>query len=162
MTITFKVLTGPNTGKQGAGVTGADGKVSFTYHDDGGAGTDTLLLIPFDKAFSEQTGEAFIRGLARDLGHVQRAPAIYWLLQVAGRRCRKGVARLLHKVTRGVPRLINIVAHKALLLAYGAGSLRVEAAHIRAAAADTPYASRLGRASGFLALVRQWRFGASS
>jgi riboflavin kinase/FMN adenylyltransferase len=34
-------------------------------------GTDTLLLIPFNKAFSEQTGEAFIRGLARDLGHVQ-------------------------------------------------------------------------------------------
>jgi riboflavin kinase / FMN adenylyltransferase len=34
-------------------------------------GADTLLLIHFDKAFSEQTGEAFIRGLARDLGHVQ-------------------------------------------------------------------------------------------
>src|SRR3989442_1481412 len=30
-------------------------------------GADTLLLIHFDKAFSEQTGEAFIRGLARDL-----------------------------------------------------------------------------------------------
>src|ERR1035437_9349010 len=34
-------------------------------------GTDTLLLINFDTAFSEQTGEGFIRGLARDLGHVQ-------------------------------------------------------------------------------------------
>ena len=34
-------------------------------------GTDTLLLIQFDKAFSEQTGEGFIRGVARDLGHVQ-------------------------------------------------------------------------------------------
>lgn len=34
-------------------------------------GAVRLLLIPFDKAFSEQTGEAFIRGLARDLGHVQ-------------------------------------------------------------------------------------------
>ena len=34
-------------------------------------GTDTLLLIHFDRAFSEQTGEAFIRGLTRDLGHVQ-------------------------------------------------------------------------------------------
>ena len=34
-------------------------------------GADTLLLIHFDKAFSEQTGEGFIRGLARDLGHVQ-------------------------------------------------------------------------------------------
>ena len=32
---------------------------------------DTLLLIAFNKAFSEQTGEAFIRGLASSLGHVQ-------------------------------------------------------------------------------------------
>src|SRR5208283_1665732 len=29
-------------------------------------GVDTLLLIPFNKAFSEQTGEAFVRGLASD------------------------------------------------------------------------------------------------
>jgi riboflavin kinase/FMN adenylyltransferase len=34
-------------------------------------GADTLLLIHFDKAFSEQTGEGFIRGVARDLGQVQ-------------------------------------------------------------------------------------------
>jgi riboflavin kinase/FMN adenylyltransferase len=34
-------------------------------------GADALLLIHFDKAFSEQSGEGFIRGLARDLGHVQ-------------------------------------------------------------------------------------------
>jgi riboflavin kinase/FMN adenylyltransferase len=34
-------------------------------------GADTLLLIHFDKVFSEQTGEAFIRGLTRGLGHVQ-------------------------------------------------------------------------------------------
>ena len=34
-------------------------------------GADTLLLIHFDKGFSEQTGEAFIRGLARGLGQVQ-------------------------------------------------------------------------------------------
>jgi riboflavin kinase/FMN adenylyltransferase len=34
-------------------------------------GADTLLLIHFDKVFSEQTGEGFIRGVARDLGHVQ-------------------------------------------------------------------------------------------
>jgi len=34
-------------------------------------GPDTLLLIHFDQAFSQQTGELFIRGLARDFGHLQ-------------------------------------------------------------------------------------------
>jgi len=34
-------------------------------------GTDCLLLIHFDQAFSQQTGEAFIRALARDLAHIQ-------------------------------------------------------------------------------------------
>jgi riboflavin kinase/FMN adenylyltransferase len=33
-------------------------------------GGDVLLEIHFDKSFSEQTGEAFIRGLARDLGSI--------------------------------------------------------------------------------------------
>jgi len=37
----------------------------------GSSGADALLLIHFDKALSEQTGEAFIRNLARDLGQVQ-------------------------------------------------------------------------------------------
>jgi riboflavin kinase / FMN adenylyltransferase len=34
-------------------------------------GADTILLIRFDKAFSEQTGEAFVRGLARELDHLE-------------------------------------------------------------------------------------------
>ena len=34
-------------------------------------GPDTLLLFHFDKAFSEQTGEAFIRDLVRDLPRLQ-------------------------------------------------------------------------------------------
>ena len=34
-------------------------------------GADTLLLIHFDRAFSEQTGEVFIRGLIHDLGKIQ-------------------------------------------------------------------------------------------
>lgn len=34
-------------------------------------GVDALLLIHFDRAFSEQSGEAFVRGLARDFGLVQ-------------------------------------------------------------------------------------------
>ncbi|MDB6124171.1 MAG: Riboflavin biosynthesis protein [Pedosphaera sp.] len=34
-------------------------------------GSDALLLIHFDKPFSEQSGEVFIRGLAKDLGQIQ-------------------------------------------------------------------------------------------
>src|SRR3954453_9371808 len=51
----------------------------------------------------------------------------------------------LYKASRGVPRLINIVAHKALLSAYGQGDHYVSAAHVRRAAADTPSARRLHR-----------------
>jgi len=42
VTIDFRVIAGPNVGKSGSGTTGADGKTTFTYHDDGGAGTDTI------------------------------------------------------------------------------------------------------------------------
>jgi hypothetical protein len=48
--IDFKVLTGPNAGKTGSGTTGANGKVDFKYHDDGGAGIDTI------QAFIGQAG----------------------------------------------------------------------------------------------------------
>lgn len=34
-------------------------------------GADALLLIHFDAAFSRQTGDAFVRGLARDLGRLR-------------------------------------------------------------------------------------------
>ena len=34
-------------------------------------GANTLLLIHFDKTFSEQNGEAFVRSLAHDLGQIQ-------------------------------------------------------------------------------------------
>jgi len=34
-------------------------------------GADALLEVPFDREFSQQSGESFIRTLARDLGHIQ-------------------------------------------------------------------------------------------
>jgi riboflavin kinase/FMN adenylyltransferase len=34
-------------------------------------GADKLLLVCFDKKFSEQSGEVFVRGVARDLGSIQ-------------------------------------------------------------------------------------------
>ncbi|HLP98872.1 MAG TPA: AAA family ATPase [Sideroxyarcus sp.] len=45
---------------------------------------------------------------------------------------------LLHRVTRGTPRLANIIAHKAMLLAFAEGRQQVQSKHVRKAAADTP------------------------
>jgi len=50
--------------------------------------------------------------------------------------------RTLHRASRGLPRLINILMHKAMLLAYGEGAQAVERRHLRGAIADTPSASR--------------------
>jgi MSHA biogenesis protein MshM len=49
---------------------------------------------------------------------------------------------LLHRVSRGTPRLVNIMAHKSLMLAYGEGRQQVSARHVRLAAADTPEARK--------------------
>ncbi|MDP2806299.1 MAG: AAA family ATPase [Gallionellaceae bacterium] len=49
-----------------------------------------------------------------------------------------GAVALLHRVTGGTPRLVNIIAHKSLLLAYGEGRQQVTARHVRMATADTP------------------------
>ncbi|HEX4597045.1 MAG TPA: AAA family ATPase [Burkholderiaceae bacterium] len=49
------------------------------------------------------------------------------------------VAHALHRRARGVPRLVNIIAHKSLLLAYGQGGRHVTMRQVRAAANDTPH-----------------------
>jgi MSHA biogenesis protein MshM len=63
-------------------------------------------------------------------------------LRVAGYRGSRlfprSAARLVHRYSGGVPRLINIVAHKAMLLAYGEGVQEVRPLHVRKAALDTP------------------------
>ncbi|MBX9810856.1 MAG: AAA family ATPase [Burkholderiales bacterium] len=67
-------------------------------------------------------------------------------LRVAGYRgsqlFTKSAVRAVHRQSRGVPRLINIVAHKAMLLAFGEGLQQVLPRHVRGAAADTPAAAR--------------------
>lgn len=45
--------------------------------------------------------------------------------------------RLLFKGSRGIPRLINILAHKALMLSFGAGDGKVARKHLLAAINDT-------------------------
>ncbi len=53
-----------------------------------------------------------------------------------------GAVARMHRVTGGTPRLINIIANKALMLVYGEGRQLVQASHIGVAAADTPEARR--------------------
>jgi MSHA biogenesis protein MshM len=64
-----------------------------------------------------------------------------------------GAVNRIYRASRGVPRLVNILANKAMMLAYGEGSRRVTAQHARAAAADTPAAFALSRAWLWLALA---------
>ena len=49
--------------------------------------------------------------------------------------------KAIHLASRGVPRLVNILAHKSLLLSYGEGARRAERRHVRVAVDDTPSAS---------------------
>lgn len=56
---------------------------------------------------------------------------------------------LLAKGSRGIPRLLNVMAHKSLLLAYGCGDYCVGTRYVARAIADTEGSSRWGR---FLAL----------
>lgn len=54
----------------------------------------------------------------------------------------RGAVNALYAATRGIPRLINILAHKALLLVYGEGGYEVQRRHVHRAAQDTPSARR--------------------
>lgn len=78
------------------------------------------------------------------LGALARDDLEYYLahrLRVAGfagsRLFSRAASTGLYAASRGVPRLVNMLAHKSLMLAYGAGLQQVERHHVRAAAADT-------------------------
>lgn len=50
---------------------------------------------------------------------------------------RPAALKLLHRASGGVPRLINILCHKALMVAYGKGDQHIEKAYIQRAILDT-------------------------
>lgn len=79
-----------------------------------------------------------------DLGPLSKDDLEIYLshrLGVAGyagsRLFERGAVKALYGATRGVPRLVNILAHKALMLAYGQGKQKVTARHVQVAAKDT-------------------------
>jgi MSHA biogenesis protein MshM len=66
---------------------------------------------------------------------------VAYRLRVAGfggaRLFSRGAVNRLYAASGGVPRLVNIMAHKALMLCYGQGKAQVARAHVSAAARDT-------------------------
>lgn len=52
------------------------------------------------------------------------------------------LTRKIAEASRGIPRLINILAHKALMLSFGEGATQVRMTHIKGAIQDTEDASR--------------------
>jgi MSHA biogenesis protein MshM len=83
-----------------------------------------------------------------DLSPLSRTETEYYVahrLQVAGyvgdRLFHRGAIDGLYRASRGVPRLINVIAHKAMLAAYGEGAHYVSTRHVRRAAKDTPAAA---------------------
>jgi MSHA biogenesis protein MshM len=83
-----------------------------------------------------------LKGLRRD----EMERYLRHRLMVAGYRGEtlfsKGAVAKLHRVSGGTPRIANIVAHKAMMLAFGDGRQQVQAKHVSDAAADTPEAHR--------------------
>ena len=76
-------------------------------------------------------------------------------LNVAGftgsRLFTRGAVNALYRASAGIPRLVNIMAHKSLMLAYGEGKQQVRGAHVKLAAQDTVASSKR---------VRHWWPGA--
>nr|WP_217344034.1 AAA family ATPase [Noviherbaspirillum sp. L7-7A]MBV0878137.1 AAA family ATPase [Noviherbaspirillum sp. L7-7A] len=63
-----------------------------------------------------------------------------------GRLFGPGAVRALHRASSGYPRLVNILGHKALMLAYGEGRQQVGTRHVQAAAGDTGSVAKPRRA----------------
>ena len=85
------------------------------------------------------------------LGPLTRDDMEYYLahrLRVAGyggaRLFSRGAIGKLYAASGGIPRLVNIIANKALMLCYGEGRQQVSRRHVKLAAGDTQSGKRAG------------------
>ncbi|MYM34584.1 AAA family ATPase [Duganella sp. FT94W] len=86
------------------------------------------------------------------LGPLSRDDIEYYIahrLRVAGytggRLFSRAAISRLYKASGGIPRLVNIMANKALMLCFGEGKQQVSGRHVRLAARDTVAAGRKAR-----------------
>jgi len=71
----------------------------------------------------------------------------------------RAAMKALHKYSGGVPRLVNVLCHKALMLAYGEGGYAVGAKQIKLAAKDTDAIDATGtRLGSWLAISSLFMF----
>ncbi|MAD18210.1 MAG: AAA family ATPase [Alteromonadaceae bacterium] len=61
--------------------------------------------------------------------------------------------KLLFKASKGTPRIVNVLCHKALMLAYGEGKQQVEIKHVKLAIADTEAAYKMDFGMGKVFVV---------
>jgi MSHA biogenesis protein MshM len=95
-----------------------------------------------------------------DLGTLTRDELAHYLvhrLNVAGYSgdtvFGSGAVRVIHRASGGVPRLVNILAHKSMMLAFGEGVRQVSARQARAAIDDTPAADAFALRWGWLVFI---------
>jgi MSHA biogenesis protein MshM len=88
------------------------------------------------------TFQCTIAGLRKD----EVAEYLRHRIIVAGYKGRfpfsASAVKTFHSASNGTPRLINILAHKTLMLAYGEGVREITGKHVKMAADDTPAAER--------------------
>ena len=104
---------------------------------------DTRLAKPHLRQLRQRIGFSYC---LRPLRFDETRAYLEHRLQVSGYRGAPLFAgramRLLWRASRGIPRLINILAQKSLMLAYGQGVRQVDSRLVRLAIRDTDDASR--------------------
>ena len=72
----------------------------------------------------------------------------------SGLRFEKSAVRQVCKASQGTPRIINVLCHKALMVAYGRGEWHITGAHIARAIADTESAVQSTSRRSPMAMIR--------
>lgn len=82
------------------------------------------------------------------LSHRGTINYVTYRLRAAGAKSQlfsHGALRLLAFASGGIPRLINILSHKAMMFAYGRGDPQITALHLARAISDTEESRRFGK-----------------
>ena len=83
-----------------------------------------------------QDREMILMRYYEGLGNSEVAAILGISASAAGKRFGRALRRL-HKLSHGIPRVINVLCNKALMLSYASGDYYVTGRHIDAAAADS-------------------------